>query len=94
VLGLIGVPEEVICADYELTKSALPVLNERWRAEYMALGRPLENWRDDTWDERVAAMERTAATVRSRWGGWAGWAAAHGLTEAELNRLRDLLVER
>lgn len=93
ILGLVGVPDEVISADYELSAAALPALNERWRRLITADGQPLpDGYLDDTWEEREAAMERTVAAVRKRWGGWSGWAEEFGLTGAEIARLRALLV--
>ncbi len=93
VLGLVGVADDAICEDYDLTEPALPALNARWRRAYLATGRELPaDWIDETWDLRETAMKRTAAAVRDRWGGWAGWAGAYGLVPAEVARLRDLLV--
>jgi protein-tyrosine phosphatase len=93
VLGLVGVPDEAICADYDLTEAALPAMNARWRRDYLATNPELPpEWIDETWDDRLAAMERTAVAVRDEWGGWGGWAAAYGLIPAEVARLRDLLV--
>ena len=93
VLGLVGVPDEGIIADYELTEPALPAMNARWKAGFVASGRAAENWVDETWAEREQAMAQTIAVVRERWGGWAGWATAHGFTDDERRQLRKLLVE-
>jgi protein tyrosine/serine phosphatase len=93
ILGLVGVPDEVICADYELSSAALPALNERWRRRITSDGQPLpDGYADDTWEDRAAAMDRTVLGVRERWGDWSGWAREFGLTSVDLARLRDLLV--
>jgi protein-tyrosine phosphatase len=93
ILGLVGVPDEVISADYELSAAALPAMNERWRRRITSDGQPLpDGYLDDTWDERAAAMERTVLAVRRRWGGWSGWAREYGLTDGDVARLRELLV--
>jgi protein-tyrosine phosphatase len=86
VLGLLGVPDDVISADYDRTQEALPAMNARWR-----LRQP--DCTDAVWGSRKAAMERTIATVRARWGDWAGWAGAHGLDEPGVARLRAALVD-
>jgi protein tyrosine/serine phosphatase len=94
VLGLVGVPDEAIITDFDLTQPALPAMNARWKAGYLARGNPPEKWADETWAEREEAMADAIAAMRGRWGGWAGWAAAHGFTEDEREQLRKLLVEQ
>ena len=93
VLGLVGVPDEAIVADYDLTEPSLAAMNARWKANYLARGQPAEKWIDEVWAEREQAMAETIAAVRERWGGWVGWADAHGFTEQEREQLRKLLVE-
>jgi protein-tyrosine phosphatase len=93
VLGLVGVPDEAIVTDFDLTQPALPAMNERWKASYLARGHPLEKWADESWAEREEAMAQTIAAVRERWGGWVGWAEAHGFTAGERRQLRKLLVD-
>jgi len=93
VLGLVGVPDEAIVADYDLTEPALAAMNARWKANYLARGNPPEKWIDEVWAERERAMVETIEAVRERWGGWVGWADAHGFTEQEREQLRKLLVE-
>ncbi len=93
VLGLVGVPDEAIVTDFDLTQPALPAMNERWKANYLARGHPLEQWVAETWAEREEAMAQTIAAVRERWGGWVGWAEAHGFTADERRQLRKLLVD-
>jgi protein tyrosine/serine phosphatase len=92
-LGLVGVPDEAIIADYDLTQPALPAMNARWKAGYLASGRPAELWVDETWDERSEARAETIEVVRERWGSWFAWASAHGFTDDERDQLRKLLVE-
>ena len=93
VLGLVGVPDEAIITDFDLTQPALPAMNARWKASYLARGNPPGQWVDEVWAEREQAMAETIAFVRERWGGWDGWATAHGFTGAERKQLCKLLVE-
>lgn len=44
VLGLVGVPNEAIITDFDLTQPALPAMNQRWKASYLARGHPLGQW--------------------------------------------------
>jgi protein-tyrosine phosphatase len=93
VLGLVGVPDEAIITDYDLTEPTMPAMNERWKANYLARGHPIEKWVDESWAEREEAMAQTIAAVRECWGGWGGWAEAHGFTADERRHLRKLLVD-
>jgi hypothetical protein len=93
VLGLVGVPDEAIIHDFDLTQPAFPAMNSRWKASYLGRGHPPEKWVGETWVEREEAMAHTIAAVRQRWGGWSGWAAAHGFGDDERNQLRKSLVE-
>jgi protein-tyrosine phosphatase len=93
VLGLLGVPDDDIVADFELTRSAFPAMNDRWRQRFVARGNPPERFVEESWVIRERAMELTIAAVRERWGGWEGWAEAHGLRTDDLSGLRKLLLE-
>ncbi len=93
ILGLLGVPDGDIVADYELTQEAFPAMNARWKDLFLARGHPPERFVEESWVERERAMELTIGAVRERWGGWAGWAEAHGLSSDDLVRLRKLLLE-
>jgi len=92
-LGLVGVPDEAIIHDYDLTQPAFRAMNARWKAGYLKHGRPPEKWVGETWAERTDAMAHTIAAVRERWGGWSGWAASYGFGDDERKQLRKLLVD-
>jgi hypothetical protein len=93
VLGLLGVPDDDIVADFDATQEAFPAMNARWRDLFVGRGHPPEKFVEETWVERERAMELTIAAVRERWGGWDGWAAANGFTADDLARLRKLLLD-
>jgi hypothetical protein len=92
VLGLLGVPDDGIVADFELTQAAFPAMNQRWLRLFVSRGYPPEKFVEESWIMRERAMELTIAAVRERWGGWEGWAEAHGLTADDLSRLRKLFL--
>jgi protein-tyrosine phosphatase len=93
VLGLLGVPDDDIVADFDLTQAAFPAMNDRWRQLFLSRGYPPEKFVEESWIMRERAMELTIVVVRERWGGWDGWAGAHGLGTDDVERLRKLLVE-
>lgn len=93
VLGLAGVSYEEVCADYARTALAMEALADR--AVRLRVERGLEAWDRSaflTWLPNVEIMAETLAQVDERWGGLAGWAAAHGLTAEDLAALRSALV--
>jgi protein tyrosine/serine phosphatase len=93
LLSLVGVPDEVIADDYALTALSLAPLISEWLDEMSS--DPAERARL----ERLAipsreAMLETLAHLRRRHGGAEAYLLAGGVTPADLERLRDRLVER
>lgn len=89
-LSLVGVADDVIAADYELT-------NERLRARYDELvaasgsDKEREYWESIRWAEQkniVGVLEH----LRSRYGSVAAYLAHGGFTEAHLKALRERLI--
>ncbi|GAA2390973.1 tyrosine-protein phosphatase [Dactylosporangium salmoneum] len=92
VLGLLGVPEEAIAADYAATAAAMPTIHERVAVVVDRLGLPPRPASVAVWEPEAALMTRTLDEVRSRWGDMEGWAHEHGLTGDDLTSLRANLV--
>jgi protein-tyrosine phosphatase len=86
ILSAIGVPPEIVAADYALSA-----------ANYASDGRGsgLDDWRsgpvvvDCIPEYMIGALDHVEAT----YGGAAAFLASHGLTAADVGRLRDLLTE-
>jgi protein-tyrosine phosphatase len=92
VLGLLGVPEEAIAADYAATAAAMPTIHERVAVVVDRLGLPPRPVTVPAWEPEAAFMSRTLDAVRERWGGMEGWAREYGVTDDELAELRARLV--
>jgi hypothetical protein len=92
LLGLLGVPEDVIAADYAATAVAMPTIHERVRVAAHRLGLPPRPPSVLVWQPEPAMMTRTLDLVRQRWGGMPGWARAHGLHPTDLSALRATLI--
>jgi protein tyrosine/serine phosphatase len=90
VLGLLGVEEDEIAADYALTAPAMPEIHARVRRVTEQLGLPPRVVVD--WVPETYMMVDTLKLVRERWGGVREWAFAYGLTDADLDALRAALV--
>lgn len=92
VLGLLGVADDEIAADYAATAAAMPTIHERVAVVVDRLGLPPRPPSLLVWEPEAAMMSRTLDVVRQRWGDMPGWARAHGVTPAELAALRARLV--
>jgi protein-tyrosine phosphatase len=95
VLGLLGVDDETIVADYALTQEVVHLLTER-RLQRDGAEAEATRWvgiPEDLKEARAHTMEALVAKVRTRWGGWERYAAAVGVTDDVIDRLRDALLE-
>ncbi len=94
VLGLLGVAEDEIVADYALTSDLLrgPKL-DRIRGHAVEAGLD-EQTIAVALDAPPAAMRVALDHLRERHGGVRAYLLAHGATEAELDALADALLER
>jgi hypothetical protein len=95
VLELVGVPDELICADFAATAAAVDPINARLArnaVEYGEVWPPPEGPDGLDWHPTAAMMATTLDRVRARWGSGEGWARAHGLTDSELTSLRERLT--
>ena len=93
VLGLLGVPDDEICADYAHTSVAVPAINARSRdiARKHGLPEP-DGYSEETFMPTFEVMRETLKRMRDRWTDVAGWATAYGLTRQEIDALRTALV--
>ena len=92
LLGLLGVPDELVVADYVATQENLDAIVERLNS--------LEGYRTmlaalppDTMHADPETMAEFLGRVRERYGTMEDYARAAGVTETVLERLRDRLLE-
>jgi hypothetical protein len=88
ILGLLGVDDEQIMADYCLTNQVIGTLGERLRQRPGNEGRPLH-----LFEAQPAAMERALADINGGWGGAEGYVLAQGVSLDTLSQLRSALLE-
>lgn len=94
VLGLLGVGDDDIVADYTLSDAAMTHVRAQMLAEDPDR---FERWQmapEDVLHARAETMERTLRSIRRRWGGFSGYAAAAGLERDDIDELRARLVHR
>jgi protein-tyrosine phosphatase len=92
-LDLLGVPDDVIAADYLLTELARPrstVWIEANEPEFAALLAQIPPERRTLRGEMILGFLQR---VRATYGGAAGFLASTGVTEAEQGALRERLLE-
>jgi protein-tyrosine phosphatase len=95
VLGLLGVPDDEIVADYALTQEIVPILTER-RVGRDGSEIDAERWKNIPPDLREAhahVMRELVERVKERWGSWDGYADAVGVAPGVVARLREELLE-
>jgi len=92
ILGLLGVADEIIVADYAATRDNLDAIVARLQASdgYQHVWEELP---PDTLHAEPETMVTLLAGVEARFGGLEGYAREAGLTEDELDALRDRLLE-
>jgi protein-tyrosine phosphatase len=92
LLGLLGVPDEIVVADYAATQERLDdIIARLMEAEgYQTMLAALP---PDTLHAEAETMVAFLAGIRSRYGSMAGYASAAGVEEADIARLRERLLE-
>jgi protein-tyrosine phosphatase len=93
LLSLVGVPDEVIADDYALTAVSLAPLISEWLDSMSSEPRERARLEGLANPSREAMLE-TLAHLRSRHGGAEAYLLSGGVTPADIERLRDRLVER
>ena len=94
VLGLLGVSDDDIVADYILTHDVVHVIHERGRRDYPDAA--------DRWPELpeglagavAPSMEGMITRMRDEYGSWGGYAEAVGVDSSVVERLRDALLDQ
>ena len=93
LLGLLGVRDEMIVADYAATQENLEAIIERLMAAkgYQTM---LSVLPPDTLHAEAETMVAFLARIRERYGSMRGYARAAGVADAVVERLAERLLER
>ena len=93
-LAAAGVDPEAVVADYARTEALLPAgRNARVLAAIRALHPENVHAEDLATRSPARAMRALLAHLDDAYGSAAGYLRAHGMTDAEIHRLREVLVE-
>ncbi|MEN9937979.1 MAG: hypothetical protein RLZZ387_4558 [Chloroflexota bacterium] len=91
-LGAAGVPHETIAEDYALSEELLAPLMAEIRVRRLQLGLDVDRF-DRLTGSPYAAMLGVLEHLEARYSGVRGYLETIGLTPAQIERLRQLLVE-
>ena len=93
ILGLLGVPDETVAADYALTQDALGAIHAASRRDYPSDVKAWRNLSPDMATARAETMLTFLALLRERLGGWAAYLDSLGVSEESMTGVRDCLLE-
>lgn len=94
VLGVLGVPDEQVAADYARTQAALDAIRAASRRDYPADVKAWRNLSPDRAHARAETMLAFLRLLRERVGGWEAYLASVGVDAATLDGMRESLLER
>jgi protein-tyrosine phosphatase len=93
VLGLLGVPDEFIVADYAATQQNLDAIVDRL-TQSAGYREALDRLPADTLHAKPETMFSLLGRLRDRYGSFRGYASDIGLSDAVIGRLEAGLLER
>ncbi len=93
VLGLLGVPDVHIVADYALTSEVIDEIHARHRREVPGIDDQWANLPPDISGAVPRTMEGLLEAVYSRYGTWSGYARAIDVADETLTTLASALLE-
>jgi hypothetical protein len=93
LLGILGVGDLDIVADYVLTHDVVEQIHARGRAERPDRDEVWKDMPEDLLGAHAPSMEGLLAGVHAKYGTWLGYADAIGLEEDVVMRVRELMLE-
>lgn len=94
VLGVCGVPDEVVAGDYARTQAALDAIREASSRDYPVDVKAWRNLSPDMAHARAETMLAFLALLRERVGGWPEYLASLDVDAATLDAVRESLLGR
>jgi protein-tyrosine phosphatase len=93
VLGVLGVPDETVAADYARTQAALDAIRAASRRDYPADVRAWRNLSPDMAHARSDTMRAFLGLLRARYGGWTEFLASVGAGADVVTAMRQSLLQ-
>ncbi len=93
LLGLLGVPDELIVEDYALSAHAMGALKERLAERYPDFAEQILE-AGEMFSAAPEHMERLIGVIRQRYGSFDDCASAIGITASTVASLRNSLLDR
>jgi protein-tyrosine phosphatase len=92
LLGLLGVSDDDVVADYALTHRVLDAMRIRSKDQDPDGAQAWDDLPPDMIGAHPESMQGAIAGMRERWGGFEGWAAFAGVEGKVIDRLGDALL--
>ena len=92
LLGLLGVADDDIVADYALTHEVIDQIHERTRATRPTVDEVWDRLPADLKGANAATMRELLGLLRDRWGSPAGYVTEIGVDDATVTRLRNAVL--
>lgn len=92
ILGLVGALDDHVIADFAWTDLRAPAITARSQVESPGIERTWSRLPDGITRAPIEAMAELIDLLRARYGGWADYAAHHGVDDATVSRLRRKLL--
>ncbi|MFM8304929.1 MAG: tyrosine-protein phosphatase [Actinomycetota bacterium] len=92
VLGVLGVPDETVAADYARTQDALDAIHAVSRRDYPSDVRAWRNLSPDMATARAETMLAFLRLLRERHGGWSPYLASLGADPGTIAAMRESLL--
>lgn len=93
VLGLLGVSDDDIVADYVLTEEVVETIHERGRISHPDAADHWKDMPDDLMGAKAASMEGLVAGIHRDWGGWESYVTDIGVGPDVIDAVRVALLE-
>jgi protein-tyrosine phosphatase len=90
ILGVVGVPDEIIAEDYAASSEPLSVLKAQWRSDAQHKGSDMALLERDIASEAIT-MRNTLDYIRQHYGGIAAYLRRCGVSDAQLDQLNSAL---
>ncbi len=93
VLGLLGVSDDDIVADYVLTEEVVETIHARGRESHPEAAEQWVDFPKDLMGAQAASMEGLVEGVHRDWGGWEAYVGDIGVAPQVVDALRTALIE-
>jgi protein-tyrosine phosphatase len=93
LLGLLGVPDETIVADYALSAEAMVMISRRFIERFPEHEALVDVYQETVLSAKPSNMKQLLEVVAQRWGSMVDYVVQLGVSDATIAKLRSSLLE-